>query len=448
MVLDGVVRATLDEELAERAGRLVGHRIVQRGVAGRVLVIHVGTATKQHLHELLIDLLNGDQQESVALLVLGVDGEAKVEALAHALYATIASLREDRLQWRDRFPGGSLAVPYQLGRLLGPDSLELHLLARGEGEQLCPCGCNLLDVKLVLDSEHISHVGLSQLDQEASVDGRLLEGALVLRQPQRVQPSANVLDAPQTKVRWEGLLDGLAEVICVLLSLLHFLLAFPQTLGNGIIGTEPHVLQRRNRGGGRRSRRGRRHRGGGAYGRVGGVLVDLAQLLEHVEAGEVAERHAHELELEQLFRLGEHAFGALFMLSRALSGGCCGCRRGRRRGLQHDSLLAQRVQLVLLLLQELHEVSLQARELPCFSLASRFHVAHGRLQPLQRTTLPLDRLQYAGKLRLQLSPTRLSLGTLGADRQLQGVRPRRLVSAMLRYFTSLPCLVAYLLGDT
>ena len=71
----------------------------------------------------------------------------------------------------------------------------------------------------------------------------------------------------------------------------------------------------------------------GARGNGGcrGVCVDVPHCLEHVEAAEVAQRHGHELELHELFGLGVHHGGALFVFLGALSGRCRrrrGCGRG------------------------------------------------------------------------------------------------------------------------
>ena len=71
----------LDEELAKRAVRVVGHGEVECAVAVRVLVVDVGAPGQHQLHELSVAVLRADEQQGVALVVLAVDWEVGVERI-------------------------------------------------------------------------------------------------------------------------------------------------------------------------------------------------------------------------------------------------------------------------------------------------------------------------------------------------------------------------------
>ena len=97
-VLDRVVGALLDEQLAELARGVVRHGEVQRRVAVRVLVVDVRAAVYEQLGHALVRVLARHEQQRVALLVLGVDVEVEVERFLQPLEAVVADLAEDHLR--------------------------------------------------------------------------------------------------------------------------------------------------------------------------------------------------------------------------------------------------------------------------------------------------------------------------------------------------------------
>ena len=83
----------LDEELAERAVRVVGHREVERAVAVRILVVDVGPSGQHQLHEFPVAVLGANEQQCVALVVLAVHREVGVERVLEPAQPRVARLR-------------------------------------------------------------------------------------------------------------------------------------------------------------------------------------------------------------------------------------------------------------------------------------------------------------------------------------------------------------------
>ena len=96
-VLDGVVGALLDEEFAQFPGRVESHGEVQRCVAVRVLMVDRSAAVYEQLCHAPICVLASDEQQGVALLVLGVDVKVRVERFLESLEAVVTALAEDHL---------------------------------------------------------------------------------------------------------------------------------------------------------------------------------------------------------------------------------------------------------------------------------------------------------------------------------------------------------------
>eukprot|EP00968_Pinguiococcus_pyrenoidosus_P008917 scaffold664_cov260-Pinguiococcus_pyrenoidosus.AAC.38 len=299
--------------------------------------------------------------------------------------------------------------------------LDFHLTSRRS--PLVDANQNLADVQLVLNAEDVAQVRLAQLQQEFAVHAGLLERSGVDLQRQTIQPTTHVLHRPRADVlgkslpSWKTLatrrmhLLGLCAVFTVRRRGLIRLFSFFRGFGY------------------RCCRRHRRSRGaslgGGRHSALGDVDVHVAHLRKRVDRTEVGQRHGHELELHELLGLREHGLGAALVLLGATGGGGGGrCRRGRRR-FQLDALLSQRVQLLLLLRQERHEISLRAAHLSLLPLSRVFHVAQISLEPLERSSLPCDIIVNVEEFRLQLSTTPLPFRTLRRQRHLESPGFRR-----------------------
>ena len=62
-------------------------------------MVDVGVSRKEEVAHAVVDVLGGDTEEGIPLVVFFIDGEAKVEGFLEAVQTCISCLGEDDVRW-------------------------------------------------------------------------------------------------------------------------------------------------------------------------------------------------------------------------------------------------------------------------------------------------------------------------------------------------------------